>query len=61
MAVARARHEVGDEIVGALQQWVGQPFEIFAREGVRAPGLFRIDRVIGGMDFHLLGNPLLAL
>ena len=34
VAVARARHEVGDEIVAALQQWIGQAFKIFAGKSV---------------------------
>ena len=54
VAVARPGHEVGDEVVGGLDDRFRQTFELLTGEGVRAPSLFRIDGLVFGMDLHFL-------
>ena len=61
VAVARAGHQVVDQVVGALHQGIRQALEILPRKSVRAAGFLRVDSQIAGRNFHGLANGFLFL
>ena len=61
VTVARARHEVRDQIVGRVGERLGELLQILVRERIGAAGLFRIDRQIPSVYFDCLLHRTLLL
>ncbi len=61
VTVACARHQVVDQIIGGVDQRIGQLLQILLGKDVGAAGLFRIDGSVSSLYFHGLLHRFLTL